>query len=266
VLPDKGVNNSSGTSQPGNFYSDNGITGNPYYASGCVGKGLIANSANGTCRTNTVAYIQDIPKTQQESLLGKATFKLSEDNIATVEYLHSRSTNSSAIAPSPLTGITMTSASPYYPGGSASVPAVAGLTGEDLTINWRTVAAGKRQGYDTSISDRLVLASEGLVAGWDYNVGLTYAINKASQRVRWRLHQRLADQGRRAERHPESIRRAIGRGPGLHRCGPAARRIPGRQDDQHRHRRQDQPRDLPAAGRRRRLRHRLRIPSRQSHL
>ncbi|WP_229258792.1 TonB-dependent receptor [Duganella flavida] len=180
VRPDKGINNSSGTSQPGNFYSANGITGNPYYASGCVGKGLITNSANGTCRTNTVAYIQDIPKTQQESVLGKATFKLNEDDIATVEYLHSRSTNASAIAPSPLTGITMTSASPYYPGGSAGVPAVAGLTGENLTINWRTVAAGKRQGYDTSISDRLVLASEGLIAGWDYNVGLTYAVNKAS--------------------------------------------------------------------------------------
>ncbi|MRW91354.1 TonB-dependent receptor [Duganella sp. FT80W] len=180
VRADKGINNSSGTSQPANFYSDNGITGNPYYASGCVGKGLITNSANGTCRTNTVAYIQDIPKTQQESFLGKATYKLSEDNIATLEYLHSRSTNASSIAPSPLTGITMTSASPYYPGGSAGVPAVAGLTGEDLTLNWRTVAAGKRQGYDTSISDRLVLASEGLVAGWDYNVGLTYSINKAS--------------------------------------------------------------------------------------
>ncbi|MBV7536272.1 TonB-dependent receptor [Duganella sp. sic0402] len=179
VRPDRGINNSSGTSQPANFYSANGVTGNPYYASGCVGKGLITNAA-GTCRTDTSTYIQAIPKTKQESFLGKATFKLNEDDIATVEYLHSRSTNASAIAPSPLTGITMTSASPYYPGGSAGVPAVAGLTGEDLTLNWRTVAAGKRQGYDTSISDRLVLASEGLVAGWDYNVGLTYAINKAS--------------------------------------------------------------------------------------
>jgi iron complex outermembrane receptor protein len=180
VRPDKGINNSSGTSQPGNLFSDNGITGNPYYASGCVGKGLIANATNGTCRTDTTQYIQAIPKTQQESFLGKATFKLNEENIATVEYLHSRSTNSSSIAPSPLTGLTMTSASPYYPGGSAGVPAVAGLTGEDLTINWRTVAAGNRMGYDTSISDRLVLGSEGMVAGWDYNVGLTYGISKAS--------------------------------------------------------------------------------------
>lgn len=179
VRPDRGINNSSGTSQPGNFFSDNGITGNPYAASGCVGKGLIA-ATNGTCRTDTTAYIQSIPKTKQESFLGKATFKLGGDNLGTAEYLHSRSTNSSSIAPSPLTGITMTSASPYYPGGSAGVPAVAGLTGEDLTVNWRTVAAGNRVGYDTSISDRLVLGSEGLVAGWDYNVGLTYATSKAT--------------------------------------------------------------------------------------
>ncbi|WP_229256856.1 TonB-dependent receptor [Duganella lactea] len=179
VRPDRGVNGSSGTSQPANFYSANGVTGNPYYSGGCVGKGLI-QSSTGTCRTDTSTYIQAIPKTKQESFLGKATFKLNQDDIATIEYLHSRSTNSSAIAPSPLTGITMTSASPYYPGGSAGVPAVAGLNGEDLTLNWRTVAAGKREGYDTSISDRLVVASEGLVAGWDYNVGLTYAVNQAS--------------------------------------------------------------------------------------
>jgi iron complex outermembrane receptor protein len=180
VRADKGVNNSSGTSQPANFYSDNGITGNPYYASGCVGTGLVAKASNGTCRTDTTKYIQSIPKTQQESYLGKATFKLNQDDIATIEYLHSRSTNLSSIAPSPLTGITMTSASPYYPGGSAGVPAVAGLTGENLTLNWRTVAAGNRQGYDVNTSDRLVLASEGLIAGWDYNIGFTHAISHAT--------------------------------------------------------------------------------------
>ena len=178
VIPNRGVDNSSGTSQPANFYSDNGLTGNPYAASNCPGTGLIT-TASGTCRTDTVKYIDDIPETKQESLLGKATFKLSADNIATVEYLHSRSTSTSNIAPSPLTGITMTSASPYYP-GNGSVPGVAGLAGEDLTLNWRTVAAGKRTGFDTSTSDRLVIASEGLIGGWDYNVGLTYSISKAA--------------------------------------------------------------------------------------
>lgn len=175
-----GLQGNSATSQPANFFSANSITGNPYYASGCQGAGLYVDNTHQTCRTDTVSYIQDIPKTKQESFLGKATFKLSEDNVATVEYLHTRSTNDNSIAPSPDTGLTMTSASQYYPGGSAGVPAVAGLNGSDLSINWRTVAAGNREDYDTSTSDRLVLASEGLVAGWDYNVGLTYSVSKAT--------------------------------------------------------------------------------------
>ena len=83
-----------------NFFSANGLTGNPYAASNCPGKGLIA-TASGTCRTDTVAYIDDIPKAQQESLLGKATFKLSADNIATLEYLHSRSTSRAAAVSAP---------------------------------------------------------------------------------------------------------------------------------------------------------------------
>ncbi len=173
-------NSTSGTSSPGNFYqSSTGITANPYYASGCVGTGLVSYAKSGTCRTNTVAYIQDIPKTQQESLLSKGTFKLSQDNIATVEYMHSRSTNTSVIAPSPLTGITMNSSSPYYPGNGIT-PAVAGMDSSAITVSWRTTAAGNRVNYDVSTSDRLVLASEGLIAGWDYNVGFTYAVSKAT--------------------------------------------------------------------------------------
>ncbi|MBB5370905.1 MULTISPECIES: TonB-dependent receptor [unclassified Janthinobacterium] len=179
LIPSKGVDRTSGTSQPANFFADNGLTGNPYFATGCQGPGLVANSKTGTCRTDTTTFIDDIPKTQQESFLGKATFKLNEDNTASVEYLHARSSDTTAIAASPLIGISMPSTSPYYP-GNGNVPGVAGLNGSDLTLNWRTVAAGKREGYDTSISDRLVLSSEGLVAGWDYDVGFNYSISKAA--------------------------------------------------------------------------------------
>jgi len=168
----------SNTSSPANFtQSSTSIKSNPYYSNGC-GTNQVASS--GICRTNTGAYLSAIPKTQQESFLGKATFKLSKDNIATAEYMHSRSTDTTTIAPSPLTGITMNSSSPYYPGGSAGVPAVAGMDSSAISLNWRTTAAGSRVGYDTSTSDRLVLASEGLIAGWDYNVGFTYAISKAT--------------------------------------------------------------------------------------
>jgi iron complex outermembrane receptor protein len=180
VVPSRGVDNASNTSSPANFTTSDGITGNPYYASGCSSVGLIAKTSTQTCRTDTAKYIDDIPETKQETFLGKATFKLDEDNTASLEYLHSRSTNYSSVAPAPVTGLVMTSSSPYYPGGSAGVPAVAGVTGQDLSVNWRTVAAGNRQEFDVSTSDRLVLSSEGLIGGWDYSVGLNYSISKAT--------------------------------------------------------------------------------------
>ena len=127
-------------------------------------------------------YMQTIPKTKQESFLGKASFKLNQDHLATVEYLHARSTNEARISPPPMSniGILMSSSSPYYPGGSAGVPAVPGLSGEDLDISWRPVASGQRSGFDTSTSDRLVLASEGVLGSWDYNAGLSHSISKAT--------------------------------------------------------------------------------------
>ena len=183
-IPSKGVDNLSGTTFPANFYdTGNGVIGNPAFASGCVGPNLYKNtSGKSTCAMDVTPFIQAIPKTQQESFLGKASFKLNQDHLATIEYLHSRSTNEAAISPPPMSniGILMSSSSPYYPGGSGGVPAVAGLSGEALDISWRPVASGQRRGFDTSTSDRLVLASEGVLGAWDYNVGLSYSVSKAT--------------------------------------------------------------------------------------
>lgn len=183
VIPSAGLNKLSGTPFPANFYSDNGISGNPGFATGCKEPFMYprGGSSIGTCGMDTTATIQNIPKTQQESFLGKATFKLGEDHIASAEYLHARSTNESRIAAPPMSniGIIMHGNSPYYPGRGIT-PAVAGLTGEDLDISWRPTATGQRVGFDTSTSDRLVLASEGVLAGWDYKAGLTYAVSKAA--------------------------------------------------------------------------------------
>ena len=183
-IPSKGVDNLSGTTFPANFYdTGNGLIGNPAFAGGCVGENLYKNtSGKSTCAMDVTPFIQAIPKTQQESFLGKASFKLNQDHLATIEYLHSRSTNEARISPPPMSniGILMSSSSPYYPGGSGGVPAVAGLSGAPLDISWRPVASGQRSGFDTSTSDRLVLASEGVLGAWDYNVGLSYSVSKAT--------------------------------------------------------------------------------------
>ena len=183
-IPNKGVDNLSGTTFPANFFdTGNGVAGNPAFASGCVGPNLYKNtSGKSTCAMDVTPYLQTIPKTKQESFLGKASFKLNQDHLATVEYLHARSTNAARISPPPMSniGILMSSSSPYYPGGSAGVPAVPGLSGADLDISWRPVASGQRSGFDTSTSDRLVLASEGVLGSWDYNAGFSHSISKAT--------------------------------------------------------------------------------------
>ncbi|MBB5370902.1 MULTISPECIES: TonB-dependent receptor [unclassified Janthinobacterium] len=183
-IPGKGVDNLSGTTFPANFYdTGNGLVGNPAFASGCVGPNLYKNTAGkNTCAMDVTPFIDAIPKTQQESFLGKASFKLNQDHLATIEYLHSRSTNQAHISPPPMSniGLLMPSSSPYYPGGSGGVPAVPGLSGQDLDISWRPVASGQRSGYDTSTSDRLVLALEGVLGAWDYNAGLSYSVSKAT--------------------------------------------------------------------------------------
>jgi iron complex outermembrane receptor protein len=181
IRPDKGVSQTSGTPFPANFFSANGIGGNPSFATGCNPPSSVPSATNETCRFDFAGFVDDIPETQQETLLGKLSYKLGRDHIASAEYLHSRSTNEAHVAPPPLAGIDMImhGTSPYYPGGAAGVPAVAGLTGEDLDISWRPLVTGKRIGFDTSISDRLVVSLEGQLRGWDYNTGLSYSESRA---------------------------------------------------------------------------------------
>jgi iron complex outermembrane receptor protein len=183
VIPSRGVSQTSGTPFPANFFSDNGISGNPSYASGCLPQASIPNPSGApTCRYDYTREVDDIPYTKQESYLGRASYKLSQDHTLALELLHARSTNTARVAPPPLAGIglIMHGDSPYYPGGSAGVPAVAGLTGEDLDVSWRPLVTGRRTDYSTSTADRLVLSAEGTLAGWDYSAGLNHSISQAA--------------------------------------------------------------------------------------
>jgi iron complex outermembrane receptor protein len=183
VIPSRGVSQTSGTPFPANFFSDNGISGNPAFAGGCLPPASIPNtSGSPTCRYDYTREVDDIPYTKQESYLGRASYKLGQDHTLALELLHARSTNTARVAPPPLAGIglIMHGDSPYYPGGSAGVPAVDGLTGEDLDVSWRPLVTGRRTDYSTSTADRLVLSAEGTLAGWDYSAGLNHSISQAA--------------------------------------------------------------------------------------
>ena len=182
VRPERGVSQTSGTPFPANFFSDNGIAGNPSYATGCRPPASIptGDPANPTCRFDFTRFIDDIPLTTQYSFLGRFSKKFGEAHTGSLEYLHSRSSNEARVAPPPLAGIglTMYGTSPFYPGAGIT-PAVPGLTGEPLDVSWRPLVTGQRQTRDISLSDRLLASLEGNVGGWDYSSGLSFAAGRA---------------------------------------------------------------------------------------
>jgi iron complex outermembrane receptor protein len=190
VIPERGLNQVSRTTYPANFFSDLGVAGNPYFATGCNPPGgspgtRPATDGDPVCEFDFTQYIDLIPKTRQYSAMGKFNRQLTPDHLASLEFVWGRSTNESRVAPPPMSnlGITMTSASPYYP-GNGSVPAFPGLTGEPLDISWRPLESGQRLNYDSSSTARLQASLEGTIAGWDYNTAISHSLGRARSSFR----------------------------------------------------------------------------------
>ncbi|MRV74907.1 TonB-dependent receptor [Duganella sp. FT92W] len=186
IQPDHGINKTSGTTFPANFFSANGITGNPRFATGCFAPDTVPQAGNGvkdkgTCRQDYARLVDDIPDTKQVTAYVKGALRFGEYGLATLDYLHSESTNISRIAPPPLTGLKMRASNKWYPGGAGGNPAVSGLTGEDLTVNWRPLEAGQRTSENLGVSDRMVFNVEGSAFGWDLVGGASYAQTKVTQ-------------------------------------------------------------------------------------
>ena len=182
IRPEFGVNRTSGTPFPANFFSDNGIIGNPYFASGCRPPLSVPSTSSSTCRYDYTRDIDLVPKTNQLSVLTRFNRKFSADHTGAIEFLHSRSTNESRVAPPPMAniGITMSNTSAFYPGGSAGVPAFPGLAGEALSISWRPQETGRRRQFDASMSDRLLGSLDGNLNGWDYSGAIAHSVGRAN--------------------------------------------------------------------------------------
>ena len=186
IQPAYGINKTSGTTFPANFFSAKGITGNPRFASGCFAPNTIPQAGNGgadtgTCRQDYARLVDDVPDTRQTTAYLKGALRFGSYGLASLDYLHSESENISRIAPPPLTGLKMHADNKWYPGGTGGTPAVMGLTGEDLSINWRPLEAGQRTSKNLGVSDRLVLNVEGSALGWDWVAGANYAKTRVTQ-------------------------------------------------------------------------------------
>ncbi|HBZ08104.1 MAG TPA: TonB-dependent receptor [Massilia sp.] len=196
VRPERGMNEVSRTTFPANFFSDLGIAGNPYYATGCRPPDTAPAVDDPVCEFDYTQYVDDIPKTRQYSAMGKINRQFTPDHLGSLEIVWGRSTNESRVAPPPMSniGIIMTAASPYYP-GNGTVPAFPGLTGENLDISWRPAESGGRDNYDSSSTVRVLASLEGTIQGWDYNAAISHAQGRARSTFRggYLVDQRIID-------------------------------------------------------------------------
>lgn len=175
-VPSQGFNGTSPTTFPAN-YSQSGTVANANPTSPrCDPPGSISiPEANGNvirCFADTQIYTQTVPIQDQYSLFLRGGFALGPNHTASLEYLFSSNHVQTQIAPSPEGGLTMPIASPFYP-GNGQYPAAAGLDRtRPISIAWRTVPLGSRQGEQETKTQRLVAGLEGTVAGWDYAASL----------------------------------------------------------------------------------------------
>ncbi|TWI65497.1 iron complex outermembrane receptor protein [Pseudoduganella lurida] len=182
VIPSRGLNLTSGTTFPGNYFdAGSGVQGNPGRATGCDAPLSVPHPTNGTCRQDYTRLIDDLPEQEHITAYGKASFALGSGHTASLELLHAVNNVLSRTAPPPQTHLVLPITSPYYPGRAGGVPAQPGLSGGPLTVSWRPTEAGQRQIQSKGAGTRLVGALEGVVAGWDYQGGLSYSVSRSEE-------------------------------------------------------------------------------------
>lgn len=170
---------SGGYAQPANIFSPStGITGNPYYASGCTAPFSVPALKN-TCALSA-NYVLALPGNGQTTFFSKGSLRHGDDSLFTAELLYAQEHITTQKAPTTSVGFNgavmkITPSSPYYPGGSAGVPAIAGLKGSTLNVSWSVADLGPAIATDKQQNMRLVLADEGKALGWDYRLGFLYA-------------------------------------------------------------------------------------------
>jgi iron complex outermembrane receptor protein len=166
-----------GYAQPANIFSPStNITGNPYYSANCT-PGTSIQALKNTC-IQSANYILALPGAGQTTFFSKGSIQ-GDGHLFTAELLYAKEHITTQKAPTTSVGFNgatmqITPSSPYYPGGSAGVPAIAGLKGSTLNVSWSVAELGPAIATDEQQNTRLVLADEGTVMGWDYRLGFVY--------------------------------------------------------------------------------------------
>ncbi|TWI64247.1 iron complex outermembrane receptor protein [Pseudoduganella lurida] len=172
---------SGGYATPANFTTPTNKNSQNPYATTCL-EPYSTIGAKNTCTLNSNEYGTALYENQQISFYARAAKQISEDHTFTVEYTRGQSYIIAARNPTQSVAVngvsaTLPSSSKWYPGNSGGVPAVAGLNGAPLTVQWSVADYGLATQKDKQVNQRLAFVDEGKFGEWDYRSGLVIGIS-----------------------------------------------------------------------------------------
>lgn len=168
-----------GAATPGNFAiaPSTSATYNPYGGT-CLAPYSAPASSNRCSLDDNTIYTAFNNKNDITNFFAKGSLRLGNNHLLTAQFNHSHySVDQYNVAAQPT--VRLNSTHPYYP-GNGLVPAVAGLNlaGRAINVQWSVADAGPRIRDDNHFNDRLVLALEGTLGGWDYRGGINHGWSK----------------------------------------------------------------------------------------
>jgi iron complex outermembrane receptor protein len=183
IIPSKGIARTSGTTFPGNYSQSSTSTASNPTLPNCDPPGSVNPSNSRTsCRFDFTQYVDLIGEQEQWSGLARGSLALGANNTLSLEYFQAYNKLTTAVAPTPLTGLSMPPTSPYYPGNGITPAGPATLnTGANISVGWRMIPAGQRAQEVENTTQRVLGTLEGSAGGWSYNLNALWSEAKVDQ-------------------------------------------------------------------------------------
>jgi len=194
----------SPTTFPGNYFQDGAVVGNPA-APDCTTPTFLTPAGDGTsCIIKTSEFVDYTSRFERTSAMLRGSLALGADHTLSAEWFSTKNESTTRIAPVPYGALRMNpvrpdgSLNPYFPGNTPSsitpaftinptyVPVTglpAGAQPGFVTVRWRNIVGGSRTNISTNEQQRMLVGMDGVFAGWDYRVGVSYNENKIAENV-----------------------------------------------------------------------------------
>ncbi len=182
-------NFTSANTFPAGIYSVSGkkYLGNPS-APDCAPPASI--NISGACRFDYQAAADIYPESAKTNLVSRATLAIDADHTIFAEFTASKNDAKYRLSPTGVNGNQGTKSSAWtYPAGGPFYPAYyvnsAGVKvatdGQPFNVRIRLTPGGARTNGQESDQSRLLLGSEGTIAGWDYNTAIAHSVSDNTQ-------------------------------------------------------------------------------------